>query len=179
MDNSTAVAYINKRGETRSSILAALAIEVTDLDHSTTLTGNPDCRCRPGFTSIQRPNRVDSWQINFQSYAQSVLHSSSWLVRLPTKPPAVSVCVELPGPEAITASDALTLEWHHWTTSSKPWSSHQFGCPYIFPCRRKEDWVSSCSLGQLVWMFTNWILPGNLGINISRLCSSTLCTGKG
>jgi hypothetical protein len=113
MDNSTAVAYVNKRGGTRSSTLERLSTE-RNMDNSTTPFGSTEGRCGLGFSSLQRTHGVDSGQgdlhTHIEYYTPQVdLFASRLNHQLPLYVP------RHPDPGAMEV-DAMTLHWNRWTS---------------------------------------------------------------
>ena len=72
----------------------------SDVRYSTTPTRNPELWRRLGLASFQRPNRMDTWQVNLQSYTQTVFYSTSGPIRISAEPPAASLCVEISRPRS-------------------------------------------------------------------------------
>ena len=120
MDNSTAVAYVNKRGGTRSSTLAALAAEIWIQQKGIWITAQH----LPGVQNVDADwasrhfNERTEWTLDKEIFARIVtkyytpqvdLFASRLNHQLPL------YVSRYPDPGAMEV-DAMTLKWNRWTS---------------------------------------------------------------
>ena len=103
MDNSTAVAYVNKRGRTRSSTLAALAVEIWNVCQQKGIWIT--AQHLPGVQNVDADwasrhfnERTDSGQGDLHTYSHEVLHSTSRLVCISAQSSTTPLCFPAPRP---------------------------------------------------------------------------------
>jgi hypothetical protein len=121
MDNSTAVAYVNRRGGTRSSMLAKLALEIWTVCHKNAIWITAEHL--PGSKNVDADwasrhfNERIEWTLDKNIFTkigekyyipQIDLFASRLNHQLP------KYVARYPDPDAV-ATDAMTLQWNSWT----------------------------------------------------------------
>ena len=125
MDNTTAVAYVNRRGHSVTfSVPTSLGTVVLPADpglmgDSPSLTGGVECGSRRSLEGFQPAHRVDAWEGSLSGHSTSLLSSE---IDLALEPSAASLCVTTPRPQCCSSGCLSTglesVEEFHPPTSS-------------------------------------------------------------
>ena len=115
MDNTTAVAYVNRRGghSVTISVPTGLGTVVLPADlrvmaDSPSLTGSVECGSRRSFEGIQHAHRVDASEGCLSGHSTSLLCSGDRPVCVAFEPSAASLCVATSRPRCLSGGRLST-----------------------------------------------------------------------
>ena len=151
IDNTTAVAYINRKGGTRSPQLATLGMKIWNTvyparygsQHIASSRFNK-LRSRLCIPEFQQSHRVDV-RSHYLSTNYSILHTGSGPLRDALESPAFPVCSTLFRSGAL-ATDAFLQDWSRWTVFIHP--------PIVLILRILMQMKQDKATGQLI--ATHW-----------------------
>ena len=131
MDNTTAVAYVNRRGggghSVTFSVSTSLGTVVLPADpglmgDSPSLTGGVECGSRRSLEGFQPAHRVGASEVCLSGHSTSLLSSGDRPICIALEPSAASLCVTTPRPQCCSSGCLSTglesVEEFHPPTSS-------------------------------------------------------------